>query len=129
MNTILPFPSSLTAFARALPVVVTLSVVCATARADSATEGLTEADILTTVRVNQAVVRQRCWEPRKSTIGTTSVRTAIRITPDGTVDAVEASGDSDAMVDCVSRQVHTWRFPASKRPSTIQVPFKFVVQR
>lgn len=126
MNTYLP--SAFFPFARAAPLASTLLVLCATARADSAAQGLTEADILTTVRVNQPVVRQRCWEPRKATIGSTSVRTAIRITPDGTVDAVEASGDSDAMVDCVSRQVHTWRFPASKRPSTIQVPFKFVVQ-
>lgn len=134
MNTFLPFPAS--AFARACKLAratsVTALVLLCGSRAsagDSPSDTLSEADILTTVRMHQSSVRQRCWEPRKATIGTTSVRTAIRINPDGTVDKVDASGDSEAMVNCVSAQVRTWHFPESKKPSTISVPFKFVIQR
>ena len=130
MHTFLPFPSFvLRVTPLACAVALSWAAAPSLARADGTSDSLSEADILSTVRMHQQTVRQRCWEPRKATIGTTSVHTAIRITADGSVENVEASGDSDAMVDCVSRQVQTWRFPQTKKPSTIHVPFKFVVQR
>lgn len=125
MNSFLPFPSML----RKTIALLAFAVIPNVAFAEDANESLSDTDILTTVRINQPVVRQRCWEPRKASVGTTSVRTAIKVTPDGRVETVEASGDSDAMVECVTRQVRTWRFPASKKASTVQVPFKFVMQR
>jgi hypothetical protein len=73
-------------------------------------------------------LKRACWEPRladRDGPSAASVTVAVTIGRDGKVDATRTTGDDAPLQRCLEAQIVTWRFPASRSPTTVNIPLRF----
>lgn len=81
-------------------------------------------------------VKRSCWQPAldgRDRDAPTSARVSVAITisPSGSVQDVNASGDPRGyrgLAQCIAGRVRGWQFPPSGGSTTVNVPFVFVAQ-
>ncbi len=81
-------------------------------------------------------VKRSCWQPAldgrdKDAPSSARVSVAITISPSGSVQDVNASGDPKGyrgLAQCIAGRVRGWQFPPSGGSTTVNVPFVFVAQ-
>jgi len=93
--------------------------------------GLTDEQIRRVVKAHEGALRA-CYEgeAQRNPNLKGGVTATWQIDPSGTVSTASISGTSlnNARVEgCIVRQVKTWRFPVSDRPSPVIYPFRFGV--
>lgn len=97
---------------------------------------LDQAQLSSVVQRYTPSVKRSCWQPAldgrdKDAPTSARVSVAITISPSGSVQDVNASGDPRGyrgLAQCIAGRVRGWQFPPSGGSTTVNVPFVFVAQ-